>query len=294
MTRQTLCRFLSVAVAVSAMVFGTGVPALQAQAPKIRYLSGQNIQPAFEGWELQKDGSYDLVFSYLNRSLAEEVIVPIGRDNNLEPGGPDRGQPTFFYPGRREFVFRVNVPKDFGKNELVWTLTVRGSTLKAVASLLPVWEINRQLIVSRTVPQARLDTVDKNQPPSLIVDPVADLAAPGKTALRATVTDDGIPGPKPARGQRPQAPPVFMNAPLPAAPGAPPPGLSLNWIQYRGPATVTFAPAEPKTVESGQKSEATVEFPEPGVYELRAVANDSILETTRNITVTVGGPAAPH
>ena len=46
--------------------------AIRAQAPRIRYVSGQNIQPVYEGWEQRKDGSYDLWFSYLNRNLGED------------------------------------------------------------------------------------------------------------------------------------------------------------------------------------------------------------------------------
>ena len=36
-----------------------GTEAIRAQAPRIRYVSGQNIQPVYEGWEPRKDGSYD-------------------------------------------------------------------------------------------------------------------------------------------------------------------------------------------------------------------------------------------
>src|SRR5439155_20481704 len=52
-------------------------------------------------------------------------------------GGPDRGQPTHFYPRRTRFLFSVRVPKDFGKNEIVWTLTSNGRTNKAYATLHP-------------------------------------------------------------------------------------------------------------------------------------------------------------
>jgi hypothetical protein len=268
----------------------SGTPAIRAQAPRIRYNSGQNIQPVFEGWEGKKDGTFDLTFSYLNRNLGEDVSVPVGRDNDLEPGGPDRGQPTYFYSGRREFVFKVNVPKDFGKNELVWTLSVNGVTQKAVGSLMPVWQIDTQLIVSRTVPAARLDTLDKNQPPTLALDPIAAVTLPGAATLRALVTDDGVPGPRPPRPQRGGAEgnaPPFLNAPLPPPPPSPPAGLSLAWIQYRGPGKVRFDPAGFVSVKSGEKATTMAKFSEPGTYELRAIAHDSILQTTQNVTVTV-------
>lgn len=288
MNLQRSGRLLMSAVVLAWALLG-GTEAIRAQAPRIRYVSGQNIQPVYEGWERRKDGSYDLWFSYLNRNLGEDLIVPVGRENSMDPGGPDRGQPAYFYAGRREFVFKVNVPKDFGKSELIWTLNVRGDSLKAVGSLLPVWEINTQLIVSRTIPGARLDTLDQNHPPTLTLDPIAPVSLSGPATLRALVTDDGVPGPRPVRPQRAGgAPPApFLNAPLPAPPPGPPQGLSLAWIQYRGPAKVTFEPAGFTPVKSGEKTVATAKFTEPGTYELRAVAHDSILETTQNVTVTV-------
>jgi hypothetical protein len=32
-----------------------------------------------------------------------------------EPGGPDQGQPTHFYPRRNPFLFRIRVPADLEK-----------------------------------------------------------------------------------------------------------------------------------------------------------------------------------
>ena len=32
------------------------------------FASGQNIAPAYEGWETNPDGSYNLVFGYMNRT----------------------------------------------------------------------------------------------------------------------------------------------------------------------------------------------------------------------------------
>src|SRR5262245_9534330 len=74
---------------------------------------GLNVVPVFEGWEQNADGSFNMVFAYLNRNYDEEIDIPIGPDNSIEPAGPDRGQPTHFYPRRNRFVFRVTVPKDW-------------------------------------------------------------------------------------------------------------------------------------------------------------------------------------
>src|ERR1700730_8301096 len=78
-----------------------------------------------------------MIFGYLNRNWEEQPDVPIGPNNNVEPGDPDRGQPTHFYPRRSRHLFRVRVPKDFGDKDIVWTLTVNGKTERAYASLRP-------------------------------------------------------------------------------------------------------------------------------------------------------------
>ena len=66
-----------------------------------------------------------------------------GPSNSIEPGGPDRGQPTFFYTRTNRNLFTVNVPKDFGqKEEMVWTVIANGKTQKAIGWLQPEWEID--------------------------------------------------------------------------------------------------------------------------------------------------------
>ena len=68
---------------------------------QVQYARGQNVAPVFEGWERNPDGTFSMVFGYLNRNYKEELVIPPGPDNNVEPGGPDQGQPTFFAPRRQ-------------------------------------------------------------------------------------------------------------------------------------------------------------------------------------------------
>src|SRR5712692_1136464 len=129
-------------------LFIAGAIHLSAQ---VRYARGQDVAPAFEGWERNPDGTYSIVFGYLNRNYEEEVDIPIGPDNNIalgsEPGG-DRGQPTHFYPRRQRFLFKVVVPKDWDKKQkVVWTLTSRGRTNQAKGWLQPEWELSQDVIV---------------------------------------------------------------------------------------------------------------------------------------------------
>ena len=89
---------------------------------------GQTITPVYEGWYPNPDGTFSMSFGYFNRNADEELDIPVGSDNYMEPGGPDLGQPTHFGPRRRRGVFAVTVPADFGDNEIIWTLTLRGES----------------------------------------------------------------------------------------------------------------------------------------------------------------------
>ena len=78
---------------------------------------GLSVAPAYEGWRPNPDGSYEIIFGYMNSNWEEEFDVPVGADNKFEPGDADRGQPTHFFPRRNRYVFHVRVPRDFGKSE---------------------------------------------------------------------------------------------------------------------------------------------------------------------------------
>jgi len=115
------------AACAAVLLAGAGGVRVSAQ---VQYARGQNVAPVFEGWEHNPDGTYSMVFGYLNRNYEEEVDIPLGPGNTITLGGEtfgDRGQPTHFYPRRQRFLFRVVVPKDWDKQQkVVWTLTSRG------------------------------------------------------------------------------------------------------------------------------------------------------------------------
>ena len=48
-----------------------------------RWNRGQNVQPVFEGWERNGDGSFTMVFGYLNRNYEEQPVIPVGPNNVL-------------------------------------------------------------------------------------------------------------------------------------------------------------------------------------------------------------------
>lgn len=271
----------------------SGARTLRAQVHGLAYSRGQNVVPVFEGWEPNKDGTSNMVFGYMNRNYDEELNIAPGPDNSIEPGGPDQGQPTYFYPRRQQFVLRVKVPKDWGTKDLVWTITSHGVTEKAYGSLKPIYMIDRELIVKNSVPGARLEVLDRNEPPSLVIDPLPRASVSSRVALTLSATDDGVPAvrPRPARTMRGEEP-IVLNAPLKEVP-RPLPGLSYSWILYRGPAKVQFAPSGYTGIKSGAKAVTTAQFSVPGTYVLRALVSDSILETTKDVTLVVSEAPKP-
>jgi len=195
--RKRLKLMCAAAVVLASLVlFGRAIG-----AQSLTYTKGQNIAPAFEGWEQDADGSKWFVFGYMNRNWVEEIDVPPGPENTIMPGGPDAGQPTHFQPRRNRFVFRVAVPKGFTeKDEMIWTLTTHGVTEKAWATLRPDYLLDNVVKASETgalgagtsSPEVR-----SNQPPTVTVDGAKKLTARvgQPLTLTAVVKDDGIPKP---------------------------------------------------------------------------------------------------
>ena len=268
------------------------------------YATGQTIAPAYEGWERNDDGSFTLVFGYMNRNWEEEIDVPVGAGNSIEPGGPDQGQPTHFYPRRNRFVFRVRVPADFGDQELVWTLTAHGQTERAYGTLRRDYFINDLVIQANYGAGGAAGTTPElpdNQAPTLEVEGAAERTARvgEPLTLAAVSTDDGRPRARSMRLSSPRLPGRITTDTAT--------GHRLSWFVYRGAGAVAFDPPQTKvwedTRDTGESpwspgwttpeappegrwvAEAT--FSEPGRYVLRAVAHDGGLATTADVTVTV-------
>jgi hypothetical protein len=249
---------------------------LPTELPQVRFNSGQNIVPYFEGWIRNPDGTFDLVFGYFNRNWKEELAIPAGAENKIEPNGPDAGQPTYFLPRRQRWIYRLRVPSDFGNKEVSWTITAHGRTEIAYGNLLAAQEINDRVVSSN----GNLDPgeSDPNEPPSITIarNQTATVSTPLK--LTATVRDDGLPKPQPPRTPRPATTGGFGGQVDRAAPTQPR-GLTVTWLQYAGPGKAIF--------DDGGKAETNVRFSQPGTYRLRAIANDGALSTTADVVVTV-------
>lgn len=167
-------------------------------AQSLTYSRGQTVSPAYEGFEVNPDGSFSMIFGYMNRNWDEELDIPVGEDNFFSPGPADRGQPTHFLPRRNRFTFKVRIPADFGDQELVWTLRSQGETKVAYGSLRQDLLVDNMIIASETgaLGAGRSDPETRaNTAPEIMLDGPRTLnARVGQpVTLTAWVTDDGLP-----------------------------------------------------------------------------------------------------
>lgn len=297
---------------------------------QLTYQEGQNVSPAFEGWEANEDGSFNLVFGYMNRNWQEELDVPVGPDNTISPGPAEQGQPTHFLPRRNRFVFKVRVPADFGDQEMVWTLTTKGETEYAYGSLRIDYQLDNIVIASETgaLGIGRSDAETRaNTPPVLTLEgeTLRHVSVGQPVTIVATIADDGLEkaiersqaaatraaesesDEPPTLSRRQLRPPVRITVNKVVA-------LHLTWFVFRGEGQVAFDPPQVKTWEdtrTGANSpwaplwvrppvpedarwEVTVTFDRPGTYILRGRADDGALYHDQDITFVVRPITVPQ
>ena len=232
------------------------------------HTSGQSVTAAFDGWYRNPDGSANILIGYYNRNMKQDLDIPVGPNNRIEPGGPDRGQPTHFLPGRQWGIFTITVPKDFGPDKkLTWTITANGKSTAVPVSLNPLWVISPFIdATGNTPPFIGFDDAGPfaQGPPRGISHSLA--AALDPLTLTVWVADDA------------KVPPPF------AAFAKMLPSVSVTWSKFRGPGEVTFANAKPKVEKVDfrappsatftGKAMTTATFSEPGDYLLEVAAND--------------------
>jgi hypothetical protein len=241
-----------------------------AWSPQMIRPSGRPIVPVFEGWFQNPDSSYTLSFGYISMNLDEDLHIPLGPDNFIEPREFDGGQPTYFKPIHRVIrrpwnVFMVRVPKDFGDRRVLWTIRNHGETY--------------------TVPG------HVTRPDYMIETPVAPARASvgnaGAYAPRMRFDEDdpwvqGLAGtrhgPLDARVGRPLEIPVYVDKGETVVERN---DSWLYWMLYSGPGDVSFSEDEVEITlnEQGRGTGATqVTFVEPGRYVLLVQS----IETLRN------------
>jgi hypothetical protein len=248
-------RLAPAGVLVGLVLIGAGGSAAQLPLEPSRE-SGQSLTAAYEGWFRNSDGTFSLLVGYYNRNTKQTLDIPIGPDNRIEPGGPDRGQPTHFLTRRQWGVFTINVPADFGDKKLTWTLTANGKTTSVPMGLHVDYEVD-----------PFRDAAEKNTPPVLKLEPSGPALQGPPRGISATLTtavgspltltvwasDDAIID----ANRRPNETPV-----------------TVGWTKFRGPGAVSFSDPRPPVDKTDGKSTTTATFDDAGEYLLRVQAND--------------------
>src|SRR5262245_62008073 len=268
------------------------------------------IFPALEGWGPHKDGANVILLGYFNRNKEQEIDIPIGPNNKIEPGGPDYGQPTHFETGRKYGVFAIQVPKDFGTKKLTWTITANGQTSTVSFWLNPPYWVD-----------FFKNTANENEPPVMkfaengptMTGPPRGIAAnltgspwkpvelkfwaadkpakssgseAGRGAGRGRGDGDAARG----RGRGPDPSVAIIGGQVitgrgPAGGGGggrgntPPADIRVSWHKHRGPGDVTYDTDEIRLMNKGDanlflEAKTNAYFSEPGEYILRAQIND--------------------
>ena len=270
------------------------------------YSKGRHVEPAFEGWRPNDDGTFSMLFGYMNENWEETPDMPVGENNNFSPGDMDRRQPTHFLPRRNRFTFEVAVPSDWGERELVWTLSVNGVERKAYATLRPDYLVDNMIIASETgslgagtsSPESRANVA----PVVTVQGDSIRVAAVGEALdLRAQIADDGLPKPtdlveetrrfvelteggslaaafitaETIQKQRLITPPINVTVNKVN-------GLFYSWNKWRGPGDIIFDPPQVKVWEDTRTSANSPwgalwlapPIPEDGLYEVNAMFSE--------------------
>ena len=265
---------ISPRVAATARLFGTAALvaastwALAAQerpgdikpSDGLRHARGELVSPVFEGWFRDASGTLMLSFGYFNRNYEQELDIPTGPNNKIEPGPADQGQPTHFVTRRQWGAFAVPVSKETEKRLLAekktvtWTLRANNQTVTIPANFGPAYAIDalKEPTAGNTPPVLRFEGAPAPGTGPLGAKTSIKAVAGTPVTVKFQIADDQLAQPQKRKF-----------------------GVRLTWARYRGAGAVTIDDAT-KSVDSGNgEAQITATFKEPGEYILRVEATDT-------------------
>ena len=164
----------------------------------LQHARGELVAPVFEGWFRDDAGTLMLSFGYFNRNYEQELDIPTGPDNKIEPGPADQGQPTHFVPRRQWGAFAVPVAKDVEKRLLAekksvtWTLRANNQTVTIPANLGPAYAIDalKEPTVGNTPPVLHFEGAPASGTGPLGAKTSIKAVAGTPVTVKFSVTDD--------------------------------------------------------------------------------------------------------
>jgi len=266
------------------------------------------VTPALEGWYPNPDGSFTILVGYRNRNQNQQIDIPVGPNNKIDPGGP-YDQPTHFDPGRHYGVFSLTVPKDFGTKRLSYTLSANNQPQTILLGLPGGYQIAPFLRsdTGNTPPIVKLDVVGpeyQGPPHGAAKTLTAKVNEPLPLALYSTDTGNTISqqdqtapaSTAAARGARgaaaagtPATSPVSQDGNAAAAANVPARaaavaraaaargGVTVRWYKHRGPGveTLKFNPATSMVMAD---PEVAMMFQKPGTSSGKATTTATFTE----------------
>jgi hypothetical protein len=236
---------------VQSALTAPGAPACVVAYFHLPAISGSTIKSSeVDMWSLLTNNGGDLVLSGNAHSMVE--YKPL--DANFAAGTPGAHMV--------EMIVGSGGHATSGKltdSRIAWTKTktpgVAALTLNGAASGGTATSVGWTFedVNTNSLRTGSVACSGQNQAPTVNAGPDQTVTLPSSANLSGTATDDGLPNP----------------------PGT----LTTTWSEVTGPGTVTFG--DPSSLST------TATFSDPGTYVLRLRANDSALQTTDDLTVTV-------
>ena len=222
--------------------------------------SGGPIVPVFDGWYPNPEGGYTLCFGYYSVNWGEDVTIPLGPNNFVEPAEYDGAQPDFFeriperpYSYRRRYcVFPVVVPESFTEDDRVtWTLQRgREEALSVPGKLVLAYRLDEPTSPGRgdIAPGVRVEANGEE--------------AVGRNGMFA--------GPTAARVGEPVELTAWVDHPEEE--------VWVGWAKQNGPGRVEFSEQNTMIDPAARTASTTARFDAPGTYLLRVQSIDDPVE----------------
>ena len=247
------------AISATIVIVMTVAFATSSQVPETVRDFGGPVAPMLEGWYRNADGTATILLGFFNPNTVQAIELPVGDLNYFSTDPKDRGQPTYFPPGRSWGVLTVQVPGDFDGN-LMWMLTANEQPTS-----IPL-HLNSPYFI-----EPLRDAANGNEPPTIRFEADGEsFSGPPIGIAHSFTATAGTP-----HDIRVWTSDVKSSVSNNARRRSRWPALTLRWHLHRGPTELEFKDSIHRFQDSAEQNPTTtVTFNKPGEYWLRAEVLD--------------------